>query len=169
MASLAKLQAGFLVSDGIGLSLCYARDQARRLDAVGGGRSIKALQARHPAGGAEDVSHAVWFSSPTLVMDAPSAADVAAKLGIGKDEKVVAFCNTGHWAATEWFALSELAGVENAKLYPDSKVGRSQSGGEMENAPNLLRNLLGASDTRRWVVSVGAEIPDRMSAVTAPS
>lgn len=92
--------------------------------------------------GAENVSHAVWFSSPTQVMDAPSAADVAAKLGIGKDEAVVAFCNTGHWAATEWFALSELAGVEDVKLYPDSMVGWSQSGGEMENTPSLLRNLL---------------------------
>ncbi len=93
--------------------------------------------------GAENVSHAVWFSSPTQVMDAPSAADVAAKLGIGKDEEVVAFCNTGHWAATEWFALSELAGIEDAKLYPDSMVGWSQTGGKMENTPGLLRNLLG--------------------------
>ncbi|SMO44565.1 sulfurtransferase [Paracoccus laeviglucosivorans] len=92
--------------------------------------------------GAESVSHAVWFNDPTKVMDAPSAAEVAAKLGIGKQEPVVAFCNTGHWAATEWFALSELAGVEDAKLYPDSMVGWSQTGGQMENTPGLMQNLM---------------------------
>lgn len=54
----------------------------------------------------------------------------------------MAFCNTGHWAATEWFALSELAGVEDAKLYPDSMVGWSQTGGEVQNTPGLVQNLL---------------------------
>lgn len=92
--------------------------------------------------GAENISHAVWFSSPTQVMDAPSAADVATRLGIGKNEEVVAFCNTGHWAATEWFALSELAGLEDVKLYPDSMVGWSQTGGKMDNTPSLVRNLI---------------------------
>lgn len=92
--------------------------------------------------GAENISHAVWFDQPTEVMDAPAAADLAAKLGIGQQDQVVAFCNTGHWAATDWFALSELAGVEDAKLYPESMVGWSQSGGDMENTPGLVRNLL---------------------------
>lgn len=55
--------------------------------------------------------------------------------------EVVAFCNTGHWAATEWFALSELAGIEDVKLYPGSMVEWSQSGLDMENTPSLLSNL----------------------------
>ena len=54
----------------------------------------------------------------------------------------MAFCNTGHWAATDWFALSELAGLPDVKLYPDSMVGWSQGGGAMENTPGLLQNLL---------------------------
>ena len=129
-------------------AIVEGKEKARLLDsrpaAFYEGRQSHAAAAKPGTlPGAENVPHAVWFSSPTQVMDAPSAADVAAKLGIGKDEEVVAFCNTGHWAATEWFALSELAGLEDVKLYPDSMVGWSQSGGRMENTPGLLRNLVG--------------------------
>ena len=40
----------------------------------------------------------------------------------------ISFCNTGHWAAINWFALSELAGVEGVKLYPELVVDWSQAG-----------------------------------------
>lgn len=106
-------------------------------------------QQSHPAAakpgtlpGAENISHAVWFDGETEVVGTAAAGDLAARLGIAPQDEVVAFCNTGHWAATEWFALSELAGIEDVKLYPDSMVGWSQTGGEMENTPGLLRNLL---------------------------
>lgn len=92
--------------------------------------------------GSENISHAVWFSDQTHVMKAPAARDLAADLGITQSDRIVTFCNTGHWAATEWFTLSELAGVEDVKLYPDSMVGWSQSGGEMENTPGLWQNLM---------------------------
>ena len=39
----------------------------------------------------------------------------------------VSFCNTGHWAATNWFVLSEIAGIEGVKLYPESMVGWTRS------------------------------------------
>ncbi|WP_136684415.1 sulfurtransferase [Falsirhodobacter xinxiangensis] len=126
---------------------------------VGGQRPARLLDARpvafyqgqqsHPAAtkpgtlpGAESVEHSVWFSGPTEVLDAAGAARVANGLGLKDGEEVVAFCNTGHWAATEWFALSELAGVPNVKLYPDSVVGWSQQGNEMANTPGLLQNLV---------------------------
>ncbi|MFY0992068.1 sulfurtransferase [Halomonas sp. C05BenzN] len=32
----------------------------------------------------------------------------------------VAFCNTGHWAASGWFQLSEIGGFENATMYDGS-------------------------------------------------
>ncbi|HEY1310939.1 MAG TPA: sulfurtransferase [Pseudolabrys sp.] len=35
---------------------------------------------------------------------------------------VVTYCNTGHWAATDWFVLHELLGRSNAKLYAGSMV-----------------------------------------------
>ena len=53
----------------------------------------------------------------------------------------MSFCNTGHWAATNWFALSELAGIENVKLYPESLVGWSHAGLPMANTPGLIDTL----------------------------
>ena len=32
------------------------------------------------------------------------------------------FCNTGHWAATDWFWPSEVAGLPGVKLYAGSMV-----------------------------------------------
>jgi thiosulfate/3-mercaptopyruvate sulfurtransferase len=35
---------------------------------------------------------------------------------------VVSYCNTGHWAATNWFVLSELLGRKDTRLYYGSMV-----------------------------------------------
>ena len=35
---------------------------------------------------------------------------------------VLSYCNTGHWAATNWFVLSELLGKRDTKLYDGSMV-----------------------------------------------
>jgi thiosulfate/3-mercaptopyruvate sulfurtransferase len=35
---------------------------------------------------------------------------------------VVSYCNTAHWAATDWFVLRELLGRKNARLYAGSMV-----------------------------------------------
>ena len=35
---------------------------------------------------------------------------------------IVSYCNTGHWAATNWFVLSEVLGKKNVKLYDGSMV-----------------------------------------------
>ena len=58
------------------------------------------------------------------------------------DETLISFCNTGHWAATNWFALSELAGLDDVKLYPESMVGWSAAGLPMQNTPGVFQNLL---------------------------
>lgn len=92
--------------------------------------------------GAQSLPHSTFFTSGTPTIAA--STDVAAlkqALGIEGGEEVVAFCNTGHWAATEWFALSELAGLDNVKLYPGSMVEYSQAELLMENVPGLLTNL----------------------------
>ena len=34
----------------------------------------------------------------------------------------VSYCNTGHWAATDWFVLHELLGREDVRLYDGSMV-----------------------------------------------
>ena len=38
------------------------------------------------------------------------------------DKTIVSFCNTGHWAATNWFVMSEVLGKDNVKLYDGSMV-----------------------------------------------
>ncbi len=92
--------------------------------------------------GAQNVTHSVWFKDGTAIVDGAAASDLMATLGLKKDTEIVSFCNTGHWAATDWFAMSELAGVPNVKLYPDSMVGYSQTDNEMQNVPGVFQNLL---------------------------
>ncbi|MEE2746049.1 MAG: sulfurtransferase [Pseudomonadota bacterium] len=36
------------------------------------------------------------------------------------DQPIVSYCNTGHWAATNWFVLSEILGHKDVKLYDGS-------------------------------------------------
>ncbi|MBS3978831.1 MAG: sulfurtransferase [Rhodobacteraceae bacterium] len=85
--------------------------------------------------------HSGWFDNGPAIVDAAAVRRLAEAEGFTAQEQVVSFCNTGHWAATNWFALSELAGIENVKLYPESMVGWSNAGGEMDNVPGPIRNL----------------------------
>ena len=92
--------------------------------------------------GAASHPYTLFFAdgSPAITPQQDTAA-LKQLLGVKGDEDVVAFCNTGHWAATEWFALSELAGIDNVKLYPGSMVEYSQAGLPMQNVPGLLATL----------------------------
>jgi thiosulfate/3-mercaptopyruvate sulfurtransferase len=38
------------------------------------------------------------------------------------DQTIVSYCNTGHWAATNWFVMSEVLGLDNVRLYDGSMV-----------------------------------------------
>jgi thiosulfate/3-mercaptopyruvate sulfurtransferase len=38
------------------------------------------------------------------------------------DKTIVSYCNTGHWAATNWFVMAEILGQQNVKLYDGSMV-----------------------------------------------
>jgi thiosulfate/3-mercaptopyruvate sulfurtransferase len=46
-------------------------------------------------------------------------AEIYRNLG---DITIVSYCNTGHWAATNWFVMSEILGQKNVKLYDGSMV-----------------------------------------------
>lgn len=93
--------------------------------------------------GAKNLSHTTFFRPGATAIGAIEDVDaLKTRLGIDEGEEVVSFCNTGHWAATDWFALSELAGIENVKLYPGSMVEYSKTDHEMANVPGLFQNLL---------------------------
>lgn len=95
---------------------------------------------KHPAAskpgtlaGSLNTVHSTWFdgNSPE-VATVDKVRDLARAAGYTGDEgELVSFCNTGHWAATNWFALSELAGAKDVKLYPESIVGWASSGGAL--------------------------------------
>ncbi|MGV6889913.1 sulfurtransferase [Rhodophyticola sp. SM2404] len=85
--------------------------------------------------------HANWFGAGPAVIDAEAVRLLAEAEGFAQNDQLVSFCNTGHWAATNWFALSELAGIENVKLFPESMVGWSNAGYEMANVPGPVRTL----------------------------
>lgn len=86
-------------------------------------------------------THSNWFRNGPAIMDASAAAALAAEAGYGDGDALISFCNTGHWAATNWFALSELAGIEDVRLYPESMVGWSNAGHEMANVPGPFRRV----------------------------
>ncbi|MAU51206.1 MAG: sulfurtransferase [Roseovarius sp.] len=88
-------------------------------------------------------THDRWFGQDEPALIKPDLVrQLAEENGFGPEDRLVSFCNTGHWAATNWFALSELAGIEGVRLYPESVVGWSNAGLEMANVPGLFQNLL---------------------------
>ena len=114
------------------LDVVQGKADAQIIDA----RPVAFLQGKkkHPAAsragtieGAAQVTHSTWFDkeNPRQVgtIDDIVARAKAAGVEDGQTRPIASFCNTGHWAATNWFALSELAGIENVKLYPESMVG----------------------------------------------
>jgi thiosulfate/3-mercaptopyruvate sulfurtransferase len=89
--------------------------------------------------GAKNVDNAVWFAKGSgAMLPAADVKRVAQETGLQTDQPTISFCNTGHWAATNWFVLSEMLGQKNVKLYPESTVGWSQAGLPMANVPNRL-------------------------------
>lgn len=93
--------------------------------------------------GAENFVYTSFFEKGSPAMsEIGDSASLLEKLGIEEGEEVVSFCNTGHWAATNWFALSEVAGIDNVKLYPGSMVEYSNTDNEMQNTPGVVRNFL---------------------------
>ena len=86
-------------------------------------------------------THSNWFRSGPAIVDPAAARTLAEEAGYTDDAGLISFCNTGHWAATNWFALSELAGIENVRLYPESMVGWSNAGHPMDNVPGPLKRV----------------------------
>jgi thiosulfate/3-mercaptopyruvate sulfurtransferase len=92
--------------------------------------------------GAKNVEHDVWFVADSAVLRSPAdVRRIAEQQGIDLSQPTVSFCNTGHWAATNWFVLSEMLGQADVKLYPESMVGWSRAGLPMANVPGRLQQF----------------------------
>ncbi|MEM6486875.1 MAG: rhodanese-like domain-containing protein [Pseudomonadota bacterium] len=74
--------------------------------------------------GAVNIVHETFFGAEGTMRPDPEAVLASVRAaGYTPGTTVVSFCNTGHWAASNWFALSEVAGIEGVKLYPESMAG----------------------------------------------
>jgi thiosulfate/3-mercaptopyruvate sulfurtransferase len=92
--------------------------------------------------GAENISHDLWFLPKTGVLKTKLDIHALAKAsGLIQDQETVSFCNTGHWAATNWFILSEVLQQGGAKMYPESIVGWSKGSLPMDNEPSRVGAL----------------------------
>lgn len=99
---------------------------------------------------AESFPHDAWFvDGGPLMVDAERARAIAERAGLPGGATLVSFCNTGHWAATNWFALSQLAGLEGVTLYPESVVGWTQQGRAVVNTPGRIEWFF--RSTRQWL------------------
>jgi len=98
--------------------------------------------------GAQNLTYAQFFDEDRMV-GAERVRELAAAAGYTDATTTVSFCNTGHWAAINWFALSELAQYNDVQLYAESMAEYTALDLPRDNAPNRLVYAYRAS--ARWV------------------
>lgn len=105
-----------------------AEPQVQRIDARPGpyfqGRIVhENARARGTLPGAVHADSEAFFELGSAVLMTPEElADEADALGIEPDAPVIAFCNAGHWSATDWFVLSEVLQRPGVRMYPGSMI-----------------------------------------------
>lgn len=100
--------------------------------------------------GAQNLTYEQFFDG-TRMVGAEQIRQIAAASGYTDATTAVSFCNTGHWAAINWFALSELADYNDVRLYAESMAEYTALDLPRDNAPNRLQYAYRAST--RWVSS----------------
>lgn len=124
---------------------------ARPADFFNGDTRAPAAKVPGTLPGAVNLTHASWFApGSSQFVSTDKARQIAAASPLDAAKETVSFCNTGHWAATNWFAMSEVLGQKNVKLYPGSMVEWSQdpNGLPMSHVPSRAKQLL--IDAKFW-------------------
>lgn len=67
---------------------------------------------------AVNIEQSNFYQSRFIGADAVATLERA--VGLNGQEKVITFCNTGHWASIAWFGISEVAGNKNTAMYDGS-------------------------------------------------
>ena len=99
--------------------------------------------------GADNLEYSAFFDGSRMV-GAEAIRAAAVRAGHAGGTTTVSFCNTGHWAAINWFALSEVAGYDDVRLYAESMAEYTQDGARpLDHAPNRLQYAW--RSTARWV------------------
>ncbi len=103
-----------------------------------------AARARGTLPGAINLDSDLYFElGSAVLMDKASLGTEADAAHAEPGQQIVAFCNAGHWSATDWFVRTELLGQPNVKLYPGSVIDWSQAPQPlpMMNEPGRLEKL----------------------------
>jgi thiosulfate/3-mercaptopyruvate sulfurtransferase len=85
-----------------------------------GKQKAPAAQAYGHIPGAVNVDSATFYDVNTNRLK--PQAELASIAGALPSGPAVTYCNTGHWAATDWFVLSEILGRSDVRLYYGSMV-----------------------------------------------
>jgi thiosulfate/3-mercaptopyruvate sulfurtransferase len=98
--------------------------------------------------GADQFSFEAFFDKNTpLLKHADEIQSIVASNKLNQPG-TISYCNTGHWAATNWFVLSEVANVSDVKLYAESMVEWSVLNKPMENVPTSVQFAI--LKTKKW-------------------
>lgn len=118
---------------------------ARPEDYFRGDNQSPAAKAPGTIPGSNNLPHHDFISERDRVfyLDESAVSERVNTAELDPDARTIAFCNTGHWAATDWFVLSELAGFEEVAMYDGSMAEWSQdSDRPMQVAKKGLGKLL---------------------------
>jgi thiosulfate/3-mercaptopyruvate sulfurtransferase len=93
---------------------------ARPATFFAGKEKAPAVKAYGHIPGAHNIDSAAFYDTrANRLKPKDELAAIAASLPQGP---VVSYCNTGHWAATDWFVLSEVLGRKDVRLFAGSMV-----------------------------------------------
>jgi thiosulfate/3-mercaptopyruvate sulfurtransferase len=116
----AKLDERLLAEVSCGRNTEATLVDARRASYFEGKEKAPASKAYGHIPGAVNLDSASFYDPATnRLRSKAQLAKIAASLPPGP---VVAYCNTGHWAATDWFVLSVVLGRPDVRLYDGSMV-----------------------------------------------
>jgi len=93
---------------------------------------------------AQNTPFGQWFNqNDTRIRPVAEIKELVRSQHLDQAKETVSFCNTGHWAATNWFVLSELAGLKDVRLYPASLAEWTQDKESlpMANTPSRFEQL----------------------------
>ncbi len=98
--------------------------------------------------GADQFAFEAFFDMNTPLLKHSDEIDSIVTANGLNQPGMISYCNTGHWAATNWFVLSEVAQVDGVRLYPESMVEWSALNKPMENVPTSLQFAI--LKTKKW-------------------
>lgn len=70
--------------------------------------------------------HDLTEEGTAFILNSDSLQALLQQAEIQPDQQTITFCNTGHWSALGWFALSEVVGLPDVAMYDGSMVEWAQ-------------------------------------------